>query len=119
MPRAKGGFKTRRRRKKILQMTKGYYGSRSRLYRIATEAVDKALTYAYKDRRLKKRDFRSLWIIRINAAVRAMGMSYSQFMNNLKKLDISLNRKALADMAYSNPQAFSNLVEMVKKGNVK
>jgi len=119
MPRAKGGFKTRRRRKKILQMTKGYYGSKSRLYRIATEAVDKALTYAYKDRRLKKRDFRSLWIIRINAAVRALGMSYSQFMNNLKKLDISLNRKALADMAYSDPQAFSNLVEMVKKGNVK
>jgi large subunit ribosomal protein L20 len=119
MPRAKGGFKTRRRRKKILQMTKGYYGSKSRLYRIATEAVDKALTYAYKDRRLKKRDFRSLWIIRINAAVRALGMSYSQFMNKLKKQDIALNRKALADMAYSNPQAFNSLVEMVKKGNVQ
>ena len=119
MPRAKGGFKTRRRRKKILQMTKGYYGSKSRLYRIATEAVDKALSYAYKDRRLKKRDFRSLWIIRINAAVRALGMSYSQFMNKLKKQDIALNRKALADMAYSNPQAFNSLVEMVKKGNVQ
>jgi large subunit ribosomal protein L20 len=119
MPRAKGGFKTRRRRKKILQMTKGYYGSKSRLYRIATEAVDKALTYAYKDRRLKKRDFRSLWIIRINAAVRALGMSYSQFMNKLKKQDIALNRKALADMAYSNPQAFNSLVEMVKKGNAQ
>jgi large subunit ribosomal protein L20 len=119
MPRAKGGFKTRRRRKKILQMTKGYYGSKSRLYRIATEAVDKALSYAYKDRRLKKRDFRSLWIIRINAAVRALGMSYSQFMNKLKKQDIALNRKALADMAYSNPQAFNSLVEMVKKGNAQ
>ena len=119
MPRAKGGFKTRRRRKKILQMTKGYYGSKSRLYRIATEAVDKALTYAYKDRRLKKRDFRSLWIIRINAAVRALGMSYSQFMNKLKKQDIALNRKALADMAYNNPQAFNSLVEMVKKGNAQ
>lgn len=119
MPRAKGGFKTRRRRKKILQMTKGYYGSKSRLYRIATEAVDKALTYAYKDRRLKKRDFRSLWIIRINAAVRSLGMSYSQFMNKLKKQDIALNRKALADMAYSNPQAFNSLVEMVKKGNAQ
>lgn len=100
-------------------MTKGYYGSKSRLYRIATEAVDKALTYAYKDRRLKKRDFRSLWIIRINAAVRALGMSYSQFMNKLKKQDIALNRKALADMAYNNPQAFNSLVEMVKKGNAQ
>ncbi len=119
MPRAKGGFKTKRRRKKILEMTKGYYGAKSRLYRIATEAVDKALTYAYKDRRGKKRDFRSLWIIRINAAVRALGLSYSQFMNKLKKLDIALNRKALADMAYNNPGAFNNLVEMVKKGNVK
>jgi len=119
MPRAKGGFKTRRRRKKILQMTKGYYGSKSRLYRIATEAVDKALTYAYKDRRAKKREFRALWIIRINAAVRALGLSYSQFMNKLKKQDIALNRKALADMAYNNPQAFNSLVEMVKKGNAQ
>jgi len=119
MPRAKGGFKTRRRRKKILQMTKGYYGSKSRLYRIATEAVDKALTYAYKDRRAKKREFRALWIIRINAAVRALGLSYGQFMNKLKKQDIALNRKALADMAYNNPQAFNSLVEMVKKGNAQ
>lgn len=119
MPRAKGGFKTKRRRKRILKMTKGYYGAKSRLYRIATEAVDKALTYAYKDRKTKKREFRSLWIIRINAALRALGMTYSQFMNKLKKMNITLNRKALADMAYNDPQAFTNLVEMVKKGNVQ
>ncbi|RJQ49841.1 MAG: 50S ribosomal protein L20 [Nitrospiraceae bacterium] len=119
MPRAKGGFKTRRRRKRILKMTKGYYGSKSRLYRIATEAVDKALTYAYKDRKAKKREFRALWIIRINAALRALGLTYSQFMNRLKNMDIMINRKALADMAYNDPQGFSNLVEMVKKGNVQ
>ncbi|RJQ23121.1 MAG: 50S ribosomal protein L20 [Nitrospiraceae bacterium] len=119
MPRARGGFKTRRRRKRILEMTKGYYGAKSRLYRIATEAVDKALSYAYKDRRLKKRDFRSLWIIRINAATRALGLSYSQFMNKLKNMNVTLSRKALADMAYNDPQSFNNLVEMVKKGNVK
>jgi len=116
MPRAKGGFKTRRRRKKVIRMAKGYYGARSRLYRIATEAVDKALLYAYRDRRAKKREFRSLWIARINAAVRAIGMSYSQFIDRLKKSNIQLNRKALADMAYSNPALFNQLVEMVKKG---
>lgn len=115
MPRVKGGFKTRRRRKKILKMAKGYYGARSRLYRIATEAVDKALLNAYKDRRAKKRDFRALWITRINAAARAVGMTYSQFMNRLKKSDISLNRKALADMAYNDPKSFTQLIEMVKE----
>jgi large subunit ribosomal protein L20 len=114
MPRAKGGFKTRRRRKKILEMAKGYYGAKSRLYRIATEAVDKALQYAYRDRRNKKREFRSLWIIRINAALRAAGMTYSQFIYGLKKADIALNRKALADMAYNDPAAFNQLVEKVK-----
>jgi len=114
MPRAKGGFKTRRRRKKILERAKGYYGSKSRLYRVATEAVDKALQYAYRDRRAKKREFRSLWIIRINAAVRAFGLSYSQFMSRLKNANIVLNRKALADMAYNDPSAFSQLVEKVK-----
>lgn len=119
MPRAKGGFKTRRRRKRVLKMTKGYYGAKSRLYRIATEAVDKALTYAYKDRKTKKREFRALWIIRINAAARALGLTYSQFMNKLKAMNIELNRKALADMAYNDPQSFSNLVEMVKKGNAQ
>jgi large subunit ribosomal protein L20 len=114
MPRAKGGFKTRRRRKKILERAKGYYGAKSRLYRVATEAVDKALQYAYRDRRAKKREFRSLWIIRINAAARAFGLSYSQLMSMLKKANVALNRKTLADMAYNDPSAFSQLVEKVK-----
>lgn len=114
MPRAKGGFKTRRRRKRLLEKAKGYYGARSRLYRIATEAVDKALGYSYRDRKVKKREFRSLWIIRINAAVRALGLTYSQFMSLLKKANIVLNRKALADMAYNDPSAFNQLVEKVK-----
>ena len=114
MPRAKGGFKTRRRRKKILEKATGYYGAKSRLYRVATEAVDKALQYAYKDRKVKKREFRSLWIVRINAAALALGLSYSQFMLRLKKANIALNRKALADMAYNDPSAFSQLVEKVK-----
>ncbi len=119
MPRARGGFKTNRRRKKVLKRARGYFGARSRLYKIAAQAVDKALLFAYRDRRVKKREFRSLWIIRINAAVRALGMSYSQFMNNLKNMDIQLNRKALADLAYSDPKSFTNLVEMVKKGNAQ
>jgi large subunit ribosomal protein L20 len=119
MPRARGGFKSRRRRKKVLKMAKGYYSSRSRLFKVATQAVDRALLYAYRDRRNKKREFRSLWIIRINAAVRALGMSYSQFMNKLKNMDIQLNRKALADLAYNDPKAFANLLETVKKGNAE
>lgn len=114
MPRAKGGFKTRRRRKKILEKAKGYYGAKSRLYRIATEAVDKALQYAYRDRKAKKREFRSLWIVRINAALRSVGMTYSQFMAGLRRADITLNRKSLADMAYNDPAAFNQLVEKVK-----
>ncbi len=116
MPRAKGGYKTRRRRKKILKMAKGYYGARSRLYRVATEAVDRALLNSYKDRRLKKREFRALWITRINAAVRALGMTYSQFMSKLSKSNINLNRKALADLAYNDPKSFNQLFETVKKG---
>ncbi len=111
MPRARGGFKTRRRRKKILKMAKGYYGAKSRLYRIATEAVDKSLRYAYRDRRVKKREFRSLWIVRINAAVRVLGMTYSQFIKGLSKAKIGLNRKALADIAVNDPSAFSQLVK--------
>lgn len=114
MPRAKGGFKTRRRRKKLLKMAKGYYGAKSRLFKIASEAVDKALRYAYRDRRAKKREFRSLWIVRINAAVRALGMTYSQFMDGLVKANIRLNRKALADMAVRDPKAFNELCEAVK-----
>lgn len=115
MPRAKGGYKTRRRRKKILKRAKGYYGAKSRLYRVATEAVDKALRYAYRDRRAKKREFRSLWIIRINAAARKYGLNYSQFMSMLKKANSALNRKALADLAYNDPAAFGQLVERVKQ----
>src|SRR4030042_5746644 len=114
MPRAKGGFKTRRRRKKILEKAKGYYSSKSRLFRIAKQAVDRSLLYAYRDRKVRKREFRALWIIRINAALRALGITYSQFMPRLKKANIVLNRKSLADMAYSDPSAFSQLIEKVK-----
>ncbi len=115
MPRAKGGFKSVRRRKKILGRAKGYYGAKSRLYRIATEAVDKALQYSYRDRKAKKREFRSLWIIRINAAVRAAGLTYGQFMSGIKKAQIALDRKALAHMAYHDPEAFSRVTETVKQ----
>ncbi|MEK6672727.1 MAG: 50S ribosomal protein L20 [Nitrospirota bacterium] len=115
MPRAKGGFKTRRRRKKILEKAKGYYGAKSRLYRIATEAVDKALQYAYRDRKAKKREFRSLWIIRINAAARAAGLTYSQLISGLKKAQIGLDRKALAHIAYNDPAAFTRIAETVKQ----
>ncbi|MBI4689671.1 MAG: 50S ribosomal protein L20 [Nitrospirae bacterium] len=115
MPRAKGGFKTRRRRKKVLAMTKGYYSAKSRLFRVATEAVDKALQYAYRDRKVNKREFRSLWIIRINAAVRAAGLTYSQFMTGLKKAQVTINRKSLADMAYNDPESFTKLAETVKE----
>ena len=114
MPRAKGGFKTRRRRKAVLERAKGYYGARSRLYRTATEAIDKALRHAYRDRKTKKREFRALWIIRINAAVRSCGITYSQFMAKLREANIGLNRKTLADMAYNDPAAFNQLVEKVK-----
>lgn len=115
MPRAKGGFKTRRRRKKVLERAKGYYGAKSKLYRIATESIDKALRHSYKDRRAKKREFRSLWIARINAAVRALGLTYSQFMSGIKRAKIGLDRKALAYIAYNDPQAFSQITETVKK----
>ncbi len=114
MPRTKGGFKTRRRRKKILKRAKGYYSSKSRLFRIAKQAIDRSLVYAYRDRRARKREFRALWIIRINAALRVLGLTYSQFMSRLKKANIALNRKTLADIAYNDPSAFSQLVEKVK-----
>lgn len=114
MPRVKGGFKTKKYHKKVLKMTKGQYGARSRIYKVAAQVVDKGLLAAYKDRRLKKREFRALWIVRINAATRALGMSYSQLMNALKKANITLNRKALADLAYNDPKAFSELVSQVR-----
>ncbi len=115
MPRVKGGAKTRRRRKKVLKMAKGYYGAKSRLYRVATEAVDRALRYAYRDRRVRKREFRSLWIVRINAAVRSLGMTYSQFMNGLLRAKINLNRKVLADIAVRDPKAFGELAKIARE----
>jgi len=115
MPRTKGGFKTRRRRKKILKMAKGYYGARSRCYKVAKQAVEHALQYSYRDRRLKKRDFRKLWIIRINAAARQVGLNYSQFIHGLKKAKVMLDRKILADIAYHDPVTFNELASKAKE----
>lgn len=115
MPRAKGGFKTRRRRKKVLERAQGYYGAKSRLYRVARETLDKALQYAYRDRRAKKREFRSLWIARINAATRALGMNYSDFVSGISKAGIELDRKMLAHLAYHDPDSFGKIVEAVRK----
>jgi large subunit ribosomal protein L20 len=102
MPRAKGGPKTRQRRKKVLKQAKGYWGGRRRLYRTAAETVLRALAFAHRDRRAKKREFRSLWILRINAACRALGLPYSSFMSGLKKAGVTLDRKVLADLAVSS-----------------
>ncbi len=115
MPRAKGGYKTRRRRKKVLDRAKGYYGARSRCYKVAKQAVEHALSYAYRDRRVKKREFRSLWIIRINAAARGTGLTYGQFINGLKKAGIGLDRKVLADIAYHDPSAFGALADKARQ----
>jgi len=114
MPRSTNSVASRRRRKKILKQSRGYFGARSNVYTVAKNAVEKALTYAYVGRKLKKRQFRSLWITRINAASRQEGMSYSQFMSGLKKNDIQLNRKVLADLALNHPTAFKALVDKVK-----
>lgn len=114
MPRAKGGPKTRARRKRVLDLAEGYWGAKSKLFRIATEAVDRALKYAYRDRKARKRDFRRLWIARINAAARLNGMSYSKFIAGLAKSGAAMDRKILADMAVTDPAAFSKLVESAK-----
>ncbi|NLX63212.1 MAG: 50S ribosomal protein L20 [Clostridiaceae bacterium] len=114
MARVKGGVRTRARHKKILKLAKGYFGAKSKLYRVANEAVMKSLSYAYRDRKQKKREFRKLWIARINAAARMNGISYSKFMNALKKAGINLNRKVLADMAVNDANGFKMLVEKVK-----
>lgn len=114
MPRVKGGFKTRQRRNKILNLAKGYRGARSKLFRSATEAVDRALKYAYRDRRVKKRDFRALWIVRINAAARLNGLSYSKFIYGLKKADVQIDRKVLADIAIADPKAFTEITAIAK-----
>jgi len=115
MPRAKRGFKAKRRRKKVLKQASGYRGGRSKLFRTAQEAVDKGLQYAYKDRRLKKRDFRSLWVMRIAAAAKLADLSYSRLMNGLKKAQILLDRKVLSEIAISDALGFSKLVELAKQ----
>ncbi len=114
MPRAKNSVASKARRKKILKLAKGYFGSRKNVYTVAKNSVEKALTYAYVGRKLKKRDFRSLWIARINAGARQHGMSYSEFMGRIHKNGIELNRKVLADLALNNPDAFKAVVERVK-----
>lgn len=110
--RVKRGFKARHRRKKVLKLAKGYTGGRGKLYRTAADAVDKALMYAYRDRKVRKRNFRSLWITRINAATRMNNLSYSKFINGLKRADIELDRKVLAELAVSDPYAFSQIALM-------
>jgi large subunit ribosomal protein L20 len=116
MPRVKRGFKARRRRNKVLKLAKGYRGARSKLFRSATEAVDRALNYAFRDRRVKKRDFRSLWITRINAASRLNGLSYSKFIFGLKKANVEIDRKVLADIAVSDPNGFVEIAKLAKAG---
>lgn len=110
----KGAVKTRARHKKILKLAKGYRGAKSKLFRTANQAVMKSLSYAYRDRKAKKREFRQLWIARINAAARMNGISYSKFMNGLKNKGIEINRKMLAEIAVSDPEAFKSLVDQVK-----
>lgn len=114
MPRSVNHVASRARRKKILKAAKGYWGRRSNVWTVAKNAVEKGWTYAYRDRKAKKRDFRKLWIQRINAGARQHGMSYSQFMGNVKKANIDLNRKVLADLAMNHPEAFEAVVNKVK-----
>ena len=116
MPRVKGGNVARKRRKKILKLAKGYFGSKSLLYRTANEQVMKSLRYAYRDRKQRKREFRKLWITRINAATRPNGLSYSRFINGLSKAGVEVNRKMLAELAVSDSTAFAQLCEIAKKG---
>ena len=115
MARIKGAMMTRKRRNKTLKLAKGYWGSKSKHFRVANQAVMKSLSYAYTGRRLKKRDFRSLWITRISAACKLNGMNYSTFMHGLKVAGIEINRKMLSEMAISNPAAFTQLIEIAKK----
>ena len=117
MARIKGALMTRKRRKKVLKLAKGYFGSKHKLFRTAKQAVMKSGQYAYIGRRLRKRDFRRLWITRISAGCRANGMNYSSFMNGLKKLDIGLNRKMLSELAVGDSAAFATLVEKVRSAS--
>ncbi len=114
MPRVRRGTKKSRRRSKILKLAKGFWGARSHNYRTAKEAVERALLYAYRDRRTRKRDFRRLWIIRIKAAAENNGLSYSRFIHGLKELNIELDRKILAELAVNSPQTFFEIVQKVK-----
>ena len=114
MPRSVNSVAKRARRKKVLKQAKGYFGRRKNVWTVAKNAVDKAMLYAFRDRRNKKRSFRALWIMRINAAARLNGMSYSEFMGKLKSKNIDLNRKVLADIAMNNPEAFKSVVDSVK-----
>ena len=113
--RVKRGFKARRRRKKVLKLAKGYRGGRSKLFRTATDAVDKALMYAYRDRKARKRDFRKLWIARINAATRMNNLSYSKFIHGLKLAGVELDRKVLAELAISDPSGFSQIASLASE----
>jgi large subunit ribosomal protein L20 len=115
MPRVKRGVRAHARHKKVMKMAKGYRGGRRRLYRSAREGVDRALCFAFRDRKVRKREFRNLWIIRINAAVRPLGLSYSRFINQLDKANIKLDRKVLADLAVYYPEDFSRIVELAQK----
>ncbi|MDO3694458.1 50S ribosomal protein L20 [Wenyingzhuangia sp. chi5] len=114
MPRSVNSVASRNRRKKILKQAKGYFGRRKNVYTVAKNAVEKAMSYSYRDRKNKKRSFRGLWITRINAGARIHGLSYSQFMGKVKANNIELNRKVLADLAMNNPEAFKAIVEKVK-----
>ena len=114
MPRSVNSVASRKRRKKILKAAKGYFGRRKNVYTVAKNAVEKAMSYAYRDRKNNKRNFRSLWVMRINAGARLHGMTYSQFMGKIKANNIDLNRKVLADLAMNNPEAFKAIVEKVK-----
>ena len=114
MPRVKRGFKARHRRNKVLKLAKGYRGARSKLFRSATEAVDRALNYAFRDRRVKKRDFRALWITRINAAARINGLSYSKLIHGLKQAKVEVDRKVMADLAVSDPRGFAEIASLAK-----
>lgn len=113
--RVKRGFKARKRRKKVLKLAKGFRGGRSKLFRTAADAVDKALMYSYRDRKVRKRDFRQLWIARINAAARINNLSYSRFMHGLKLAEVELDRKVLADLAISDPAGFARIAQLASR----
>jgi large subunit ribosomal protein L20 len=114
MPRSRNKVASHKRRKRILKAAKGYWGARSKVYTVAKNAVEKGLTHAYRDRKLKKREYRKLWITRINAAARMNGLSYSQLIGSLRKKNIDINRKTLADLAYDNIEAFNEIAKFAK-----